>query len=68
MESVGEIVEIWGRRYLPKLKEKVMSIEEIRKRDKSVMRQDFNKALNKIATEMVEMIEMIEVIKTIDER
>ncbi|WP_353282416.1 ankyrin repeat domain-containing protein [Wolbachia endosymbiont (group A) of Myopa testacea] len=33
VESVGEMVDVWSRRFLPKLKGKVVSLEEIRKRD-----------------------------------
>ncbi|WP_265036832.1 ankyrin repeat domain-containing protein [Wolbachia endosymbiont (group A) of Anomoia purmunda] len=62
VESVGEMVDVWSRKFLPKLKGKVVSLEEIRKRDKSLIIEDFNKVISRVVGKMNTMI------KELDER
>lgn len=62
VESVGEMVDVWSRRFLPKLKGKVVSLEEIRKRDESLIIEDFNKVISRVVGKMNTMI------KELDER
>lgn len=62
VESVGEMVDIWSRKFLPKLKGKVVSLEEIRKRDESLIIEDFNNVISRVVGKMNTMI------KEFDER
>ncbi|WP_265031285.1 ankyrin repeat domain-containing protein [Wolbachia endosymbiont (group A) of Tiphia femorata] len=62
VESVGEMVDVWSRKFLPKLKGKVVSLEEIRKRDESLIIEDFNKVISRVVGKMNTMI------KEFDER
>ncbi|MFP3020177.1 MAG: ankyrin repeat domain-containing protein, partial [Wolbachia sp.] len=62
VESVGEMVDVWSRRFLPKLKGKVVSLEEIRKRDESLIIEDFNNVISRVVGKMNTMI------KELDER
>ena len=56
VESVGEMVDVWSRKFLPKLKGKVVSLEEIRKRDESLIIEDFNKVISRVVGKMNTMI------------
>ncbi|MBA8757686.1 ankyrin repeat domain-containing protein [Wolbachia pipientis] len=62
VESVGEMVDVWSRKFLPKLKGKVVSLEEIRKRDESLIIEDFNNVISRVVGKMNTMI------KEFDER
>ncbi|MBA8769798.1 ankyrin repeat domain-containing protein [Wolbachia pipientis] len=62
VESVGEMVDVWSRKFLPKLKGKVVSLEEIRKRDESLIIEDFNNVISRMVGKMNTMI------KEFDER
>lgn len=59
-ESVGEMVEIWERKYLPKLKGKMMDLGEIRKRDRQEIAKDFRDVVIKLADQMNEMIRTLD--------
>ena len=59
-KSVGEMVEIWERKYLPKLKGKMMDLGEIRKRDRQEIAKDFRDVVIKVADQMNEMIKTLD--------
>jgi hypothetical protein len=47
-ELMGEMVEICGRKCLPEFEGKVISLDEIKKRDESLIIKDFAHALRRV--------------------
>ncbi|WP_349305104.1 hypothetical protein [Wolbachia pipientis] len=59
-ESAGEMIEVWGRKYLPKLKGKTWNIGEIRRRDRQGIAKDFKDVMIRVADQMDELARRID--------